>query len=163
MSYEVFICWWEGEERVYLPFWVLISYSALSNTTLQSIIIALMYIFMYIFNLFPYYRYILLRSCNKVFLFSSLFYFFVTNQNQYMNNLSFAKELMDKYPVNLFHTESICTSPGWGVEVIFYHSFEENDGHGVGEKIAFFQGNSENTEEAWEEAHAFIDLLCECV
>lgn len=80
-----------------------------------------------------------------------------------MNNLQSAKQLMELYPINLFHTESICTSPGWGVEVIFYHSFEENDGHGIGESVAFFQYYSQDQNDPWEEAHSFIDSLCESV
>jgi hypothetical protein len=58
--------------------------------------------------------------------------------------------------VATFDTQSVCTSPGWGVEVSLVHSSNENDGHGVKEKLAFFQYYSQDENDPWEEAEEFI-------
>ena len=60
----------------------------------------------------------------------------------------------------ILHTEAVCTSPGWGVEVCSIHSFEENDGAGLKERIAFFQYYSQDENDPWEEAQEFINSIC---
>jgi|LakMenEpi07Jul09_1017256.scaffolds.fasta_scaffold02858_1 hypothetical protein len=77
-----------------------------------------------------------------------------------MSNLEFAKEMISYHSDAILHTEGISTSPGWGVEIAILHSFDENDGAGVKEKLEFFPYYSEDENDPWEEAQEFINSIC---
>lgn len=66
-----------------------------------------------------------------------------------ISDIEFARLVLTERPNAIFNMESVCTSPGWGVQL----SVVDTDGE---INVGFFPYHSQDENDPWEEAEEFI-------